>query len=166
MQANDVGPFLLINECKLLTYGYVLHPCLPLTHPRRVECSLCHHSWFQARDKLMEVRDGFELQPFDDHQTSLVEENLRAGRAANFAGEAKIYVGNLDFAVEESDLVEAFSECGEVGEVSVVRDHITGRSRGFAFVTMMTREGGDAAMEKMDGAELKGRNLSVKKPNS
>ena len=131
-----------------------------------VSCSLCGHSWFQARDRLFDIKDGFELVPFEQHQIDLISDNLKAGRKAAFVGEAKLYVGNLDFRVDEADLVELFSKVGSVGEVSIVRHADTGRSRGFAFVTMMTKEDGEKAVNELDGEDLKGRSLQVREPNN
>jgi RNA recognition motif-containing protein len=73
----------------------------------------------------------------------------------------KIYVGNLSFDVTENDLREMFSEHGPVNEINVIMDKMTGRARGFAFVTMNTQEGADAAIEKLNGKEWKGRALTV-----
>jgi RNA recognition motif-containing protein len=70
-----------------------------------------------------------------------------------------LYVGNLAFSTTESDLVAAFSQYGTVAKAQVVMDRDTGRSRGFAFVQMS--DGGEAAIQAMNGAELQGRALTV-----
>ncbi len=70
-----------------------------------------------------------------------------------------LYVGNLAFEVTNDDLREAFAQFGTVTSASVVMDRDTGRSRGFGFVEMS--EGGDKAIESMNGADLKGRKLTV-----
>ncbi len=114
----------------------------------------------------MEVKDGFELVPFEQYQVDLISSNLKAGRRAGYAGAAKLYVGNLAFGVEESDLVELFSKVGGVGEVNIVKNPETGRSRGFAFVTMMTKEDGEKAVSELDGEDLQGRPLQVREPNN
>ena len=67
--------------------------------------------------------------------------NLKNNRPADFTGKSKLYVGNLSFNIKEEDLTEIFGKFGEVGDCSIVRDE-TGRSRGFAFVTMVEEEGG------------------------
>lgn len=131
---------------------------------RRLTCGVCDHSWFQSVDKIFTLRDGFELIPLDEQSLARINSNIEAGRKPSFMGQSKLYVGNLDFKCEESDLLEAFSKVGEVGDVSIVRRE-DGRSRGFAFVTMMTEEGGQKGLE-MDGEELMGRNLLVNTPNS
>jgi len=58
----------------------------------------------------------------------------------------RLYVGNLSFHTTEAALQEAFVACGDVSEVKIVLDRETGRSRGFAFVTMSNNEGARAAM--------------------
>ena len=73
----------------------------------------------------------------------------------------KLYVGNLSFEVTENDLREMLSEHGPVNEVNVIMDKMTGRPRGFAFVTMNTQEGADAAIQKLNGTEWRGRALTV-----
>lgn len=73
----------------------------------------------------------------------------------------KLYVGNLSWNTNEDSLREAFSPYGQVIEVNVVTDRETGRSRGFAFVTMNTSEEASAAIEGLGGAMLDGRPLRV-----
>lgn len=73
----------------------------------------------------------------------------------------KLYVGNLSFNTTENDLQDAFAAHGPVSEVNLMVDRATGRSRGFAFVTMGTPEGAQAAIGSMHGARLDGRELTV-----
>lgn len=73
----------------------------------------------------------------------------------------KIYVGNLSYQTSGEDLEALFSQSGEVTSASIVMDRDTGRSRGFGFVEMATREEGEAAIEALNGAEYQGRNLTV-----
>lgn len=75
--------------------------------------------------------------------------------------ETKLYVGNLSFDVTENDLQDAFSQHGPVSEAKVIMDRETGKPRGFAFVTMATKEGADAAIKAMNGADWHGRALTV-----
>jgi RNA recognition motif-containing protein len=73
----------------------------------------------------------------------------------------RLYVGNLSYHTTEDVLKEAFAQCGEVVDVKLVLDRETGRSRGFAFVTMGSQDAARAAIERMHGTELDGRNLRV-----
>jgi len=73
----------------------------------------------------------------------------------------KLYVGNLSFNTTETDLQDYFSQAGGESEVLLVQDKFTGKSRGFAFVTMGTPEEAKAAAEKLNGADLGGRALTV-----
>jgi RNA recognition motif-containing protein len=73
----------------------------------------------------------------------------------------KLYVGNLSFNTTENDLQDAFAAFGEVSEVNLMVDRMTGRSRGFAFVTMSTPDGAKAAIAGMHGRQLDGRPLTV-----
>lgn len=73
----------------------------------------------------------------------------------------KLYVGNLSFDVIENDLRDLFSQHGPVSEVVVIMDKMTGRPRGFAFVSMATKEGAEAAIQALNGKDWKGRALTV-----
>jgi cold-inducible RNA-binding protein len=72
-----------------------------------------------------------------------------------------IYVGNLSWEVAEEDLRAAFGAFGEVASVNVIKDNFSGRSRGFGFVEMPSKTEGQAAIDGLNGKELKGRNLTV-----
>src|SRR5215510_9550342 len=73
----------------------------------------------------------------------------------------KLFVGNLAYDTTENDLQDAFEVHGPVTEVNLLVDRMTHRSRGFAFITMATREGAEAAMQAMNGAQLHGRSMTV-----
>lgn len=73
----------------------------------------------------------------------------------------KLYVGNLPFQTSSEDLQDMFSQAGTVESASVVEDRDTGRSRGFGFVEMASREEGEAAINQFNGKEINGRNLTV-----
>src|ERR687896_560112 len=73
----------------------------------------------------------------------------------------KLYVGNLSFQTSSEDLRELFSQAGTVQSASVIEDRDTGRSRGFGFVEMASKEEGEAAIAQFNGKEFNGRNLTV-----
>ncbi|MFL6332000.1 MAG: RNA recognition motif domain-containing protein [Pyrinomonadaceae bacterium] len=73
----------------------------------------------------------------------------------------KLYVGNLSFQTSSEDLRDLFAQAGTVESASVVEDRDTGRSRGFGFVEMASREEGEAAINQLNGKEVGGRNLNV-----
>jgi len=73
----------------------------------------------------------------------------------------KLYVGNLSFNTTEDDLRDQFEQFGKVVEVGLVTDRETGRSRGFAFVTMGSASEGEAAIQALEGKDFQGRNLTV-----
>ena len=73
----------------------------------------------------------------------------------------KLYVGNLSFETTENDLQDMFEQHGKVAEVALMMDRTTGRSRGFAFVTMNDATEGNAAMAAFNGKEIQGRTLTV-----
>lgn len=72
----------------------------------------------------------------------------------------KLFIGNLPFSSDESDLQQAFEQFGEIDEIRVITDRETGRSRGFAFITFAESDNANSALT-MDGKELNGRPLRV-----
>jgi RNA recognition motif-containing protein len=74
---------------------------------------------------------------------------------------SKLYVGNLPFASTAQDLEALFGQAGTVSVVEIIFDKFTGRSRGFAFITMGTPEEAQKAVEKFHGHQLEGRALAV-----
>src|SRR5881394_3303020 len=74
---------------------------------------------------------------------------------------AKLFVGNLSFNITENDLQDAFAAPGTVVEANLMMDRATGRSRGFAFITMSSPEEAEKAISALNGASLDGRNLTV-----
>ncbi|MEW6157348.1 MAG: RNA-binding protein [Verrucomicrobiota bacterium] len=73
----------------------------------------------------------------------------------------KLFVGNLAFETSELELQDLFATCGPVNDVNIVTDRSTGRPRGFAFVTMATPEGAQAAIQQLAGKNVNGRELTV-----
>jgi cold-inducible RNA-binding protein len=73
----------------------------------------------------------------------------------------KLYVGNLAFATSETDLQNLFSPHGPVTDVHLPMDRESGRPRGFAFITMATPEGAQAAILALNGKEVGSRRLTV-----
>ena len=73
----------------------------------------------------------------------------------------KLYVGNLSFETTSNELQTLFAQAGTVENVSLIEDRETGRSRGFGFIEMSTKEEGAAAIEKFNGQEVGGRSLKV-----
>lgn len=73
----------------------------------------------------------------------------------------KMYVGNIPFSTSDDELKELFGEFGEVTDVHIPEDRESGRPRGFAFVTMDSKDGMVNAIKDLDGAEFGGRNLRV-----
>ena len=73
----------------------------------------------------------------------------------------KLYVGNLPFSISDQDLEGLFAQAGQVESVSVITDRDTGRSRGFGFVEMESREAAEAAIQQLNGYEMDGRAIVV-----
>lgn len=73
----------------------------------------------------------------------------------------KLYVGNVPFSTTSQDLQNLFAEQGSVESVELIVDKFTGRSRGFAFVSMASAEDAQKAIEAVNGYAMDGRNLTV-----
>jgi RNA recognition motif-containing protein len=73
----------------------------------------------------------------------------------------KLYVGNLSFNTTENELQELFAQAGTVQEVTLMQDKFTGKSRGFAFITMGSDEDAQNAISKFNGQTIEGRPLTV-----
>jgi len=73
----------------------------------------------------------------------------------------KLFVGNLSFNATENQLQDLFAAHGNVIEVDVIMDKFSGRPRGFAFVTMESKEAADAAVQALNGKDVDGRALTV-----
>lgn len=132
---------------------------------RRLECAMCGHSWFQSKDRLLTLRDGFELVDLPENDKNRIQLNLEQGKSPKFMGESKLYIGNVAFECHEQDIQQVFSRVGNVGDVSLVRDE-EGKIRGFGFVTMRTKEEGQRAIDELDGTKVRGRNIAVRESNN
>jgi len=75
--------------------------------------------------------------------------------------EAKLYVGNLPYTTVDGDLQSLFSQAGTVTSAQVIKDRVSGRSKGFAFVEMSSADEAQAAISKFNGHDFNGRALTV-----
>lgn len=91
----------------------------------------------------------------------LLVRTLRRGGSASSDEGKQIYVGNLPYRASDNDIKSFFSEYGNVDQVRIVKNHSTGRSRGYAFVTMSSVSEANKAL-KGHGQELKGRSIVVR----
>jgi RNA recognition motif-containing protein len=74
---------------------------------------------------------------------------------------SKLFVGNLSFNTTENELNDMFAQHGTVVEANLMMDRMSGRPRGFGFVTMSTPEEAQKAIEALNGATVDGRALNV-----
>jgi cold-inducible RNA-binding protein len=72
-----------------------------------------------------------------------------------------IYVGNLSYDSTEQEIQELFSGFGDIASVKVITDKFSGRSKGFAFVEMASKDQAESAIEQLNGKEFKGRTIVV-----
>ena len=73
----------------------------------------------------------------------------------------KLYVGNLPFSITDEKLQEMFAKAGTVQSAKVIMDHVTGRSKGFAFVEMSSEQEATEAISQLNGKDFEGRTLKV-----
>jgi RNA recognition motif-containing protein len=74
---------------------------------------------------------------------------------------AKLFVGNLTFTATENDLQDYFAQAGVVVSVNIMQDRMTGRSRGFAFIEMASKEDAEKAIQMFHSKDFQGRPLTV-----
>lgn len=72
-----------------------------------------------------------------------------------------IYVGNLDYKVEENDLQKVFEEYGSVSSIKIIADKFTGRSKGFGFVEMDDEAAANKAISELNGSQYEDRDIVV-----
>ncbi len=75
--------------------------------------------------------------------------------------QSKIYVGNLPFSTSSDELQDMFGEFGSITQLNVIKDHATGRSKGFAFITFETAAAAEKSVADMNGKKLGDRDLKV-----
>ncbi|XP_018485991.1 29 kDa ribonucleoprotein, chloroplastic [Raphanus sativus] len=126
-----------------------------------VRCSSpAQHSSRFARN--VAVSSDFEVEEenmFTDGDDDSSPPPPRGG--SSFSADLKLFVGNLSFDVDSAQLAQLFESAGTVEMVEVIYDKVTGRSRGFGFVTMSTASEVEAAAQQFNGYELEGRALRV-----
>jgi RNA recognition motif-containing protein len=74
---------------------------------------------------------------------------------------SKLFVGNLTFTATENDLQDHFAQAGVVVSVNIMQDRMTGRSRGFAFIEMSSKEDAEKAIQMFHSKDFQGRPLTV-----
>jgi RNA recognition motif-containing protein len=72
-----------------------------------------------------------------------------------------IYVGNLAYNVTETQLEELFGHHGEVTSVKIIKDHFSGKSKGFGFIEMTDKNAAENSIKELDGKSLENRNIRV-----
>ncbi|XP_059296587.1 29 kDa ribonucleoprotein B, chloroplastic-like [Lycium ferocissimum] len=90
-----------------------------------------------------------------------LEDDVEEVEQPNFSPDLKLFVGNLPFSVDSAALAGLFERAGNVEMVEVIYDKLTGRSRGFGFVTMSSKAEVEAAEQQFNGYEIDGRALRV-----
>uniref|UniRef100_A0ACD5ZTT6 Uncharacterized protein n=1 Tax=Avena sativa TaxID=4498 RepID=A0ACD5ZTT6_AVESA len=119
-------------------------------------------STIEEADKAIETFNRYDISGRLLNVNRAAQRGSRVERPPRqFASAFRAYVGNLPWQAEDSRLVQLFSQHGEVLNATVVYDRETGRSRGFGFVTMASKEDLDSAISALDGEELDGRPLRV-----
>jgi len=158
-------------ESNVARNGAHLSMVAPSVTPASVSCSFsgltlarragANRSSIVARAADLE----FESSPAAEEPSVVPQEESTPPPASPEEG-TKLYVGNIPWSYDSKQLAEVFQDVGDVELVEVIYDRITSQSRGFAFVTMATREEAALAIEKLDGTEIGGRAMKVNFPQS
>lgn len=107
------------------------------------------------------LSDFGQIEEVEEDEGGLSDEGASSYEEPNANPDLKIFVGNLPFSVDSAALAELFERAGDVEMVEVIYDKLTGRSRGFGFVTMSSKEAVEAACQQFNGYEVDGRALRV-----
>ncbi|XWS59670.1 hypothetical protein CRYUN_Cryun08bG0141700 [Craigia yunnanensis] len=151
---------------------------LSLSNPRSISLSLFSLSHkLHAKPLFCSALQSFELLTKKSSSSSRFVRNVSVSSeygqeedlfgsddgegAPSFSPDLKLFVGNLPFNVDSAQLADLFGSAGNVEMVEVIYDKVTGRSRGFGFVTMSTAAEVEAAAQQFNGYELEGRTLRV-----
>jgi hypothetical protein len=105
-----------------------------------------------------ETNKSEQLRSAQTNRLSVIREQILPSEVSK-----RLYVGNLPFTTNETDLIELFGRIGKVDSLNLVRDRETGRVRGFAFVEMANDALARQAIEQLDGQDFGGRRLTVNK---
>ncbi|KAJ6835845.1 29 kDa ribonucleoprotein A, chloroplastic-like [Iris pallida] len=146
-------PNLIPSTSKTLTLTSIPFPSTTLT--------LSHSSSSSPSTFPLLRRSSRSSEPTALTKVAVSSEYGQDEEEASFSPNLKLFVGNLPFDVDSSELAGLFERAGNVEMVEVIYDKITGRSRGFGFVTMSTVEEVEAAAQQFNGYELKGRAMRV-----
>lgn len=115
-------------------------------------------------EKSEERLEGIQAVQEEEPESKPEQESVEGQDYPPLPEGTKLYVGNLPFDIDSEGLAKMFDESGVVEMVEVIYDRSSGRSRGFAFVTMSTVEEAEAAIKKFNGFEIDGRSLRVNFP--
>ncbi|CAN7128421.1 unnamed protein product [Brassica rapa subsp. narinosa] len=127
-----------------LSFSAVKCSSSPAQYPSRFVTHVAVSSDFEVEEDDMFADDGSPPQ-----------------ERSSFSADLKLFVGNLSFDVDSAQLAQLFGSAGTVEMVEVIYDKVTGRSRGFGFVTMSTAAEVEAAAQQFNGYEFEGRPLRV-----
>ncbi|GAB4857155.1 hypothetical protein Ancab_015065 [Ancistrocladus abbreviatus] len=113
-------------------------------------------------DPEQELRDKEEEEATGEYEEDGDENGEKA--ELETADARRLYVGNLPYSMTSNQLAEVFEEAGQVQSVEIIYDRVTDRSRGFAFVTMVSVEEAKEAIRMFDGSQVGGRTVKVNFP--
>lgn len=90
----------------------------------------------------------------------------KAAPAGDTEGTIEIYVGNLSYEVSERDLTKYFGQFGEVASSRIIKNRFNGKSKGYGFVLMRSRNSASSAIRELNGKDIKGRRVVVNEAKS
>eukprot|EP00611_Tribonema_gayanum_P020713 TRINITY_DN3838_c0_g1_i2.p1 TRINITY_DN3838_c0_g1~~TRINITY_DN3838_c0_g1_i2.p1 ORF type:complete len:173 (+),score=42.41 TRINITY_DN3838_c0_g1_i2:966-1484(+) len=158
-------PYIKCGSCSAV---YTIDPQMLGERGRRVQCSVCDHSWFQASERVFRLGNGFSMKDFPEEKLAAIKANLEQGLTAGGApkgngrkGEMTMFVGNLPFSFGEKDLSDLFADHGEVVSAVIIKDNMD-RSKGYGFVEMLNKAQGQAAMDTLHNYQINGRPITVR----
>mmetsp|Transcript_19552 Transcript_19552/g.23739 ORF Transcript_19552/g.23739 Transcript_19552/m.23739 type:complete len:200 (-) Transcript_19552:107-706(-) len=133
----------------------------------RVKCSVCGNIWYQTPDRLNNLFDGFDLEPFPESERERYQRPRPPAPVRRRGEGVSIFIANLAFEASEHDLIELFGSFvnGDLPPDATIVRAEDGRSKGFGFVTLSTDAEAQNAINSLNDTDLFGRTIVVRMGN-
>lgn len=159
------------TECGVCTAVYEIDTAEIGPKGRRVVCEVCGNTWFQRLDRLRVLKPEKKFVEYPVEQKDQLIAKRRDARAdyrarrAGSSNEFAVFVGNLPYDADETKLRDLVRDTCEVASIVIVKDRESGRSKGFGFLNVSSDAEVRTLVDKFDGVQFNGRNLTMRAGN-
>lgn len=130
----------------------------------KVQCEICGNVWYQTAKRLNSVYSHFELVPYPEEMKALW--TGVNGERKRREGAVVLFVANLPYNCAERDISDFFAYRGVADPITQLARSPDGRSRGFAFVEVVSQRDAEKAIDDLDGVKFRGRPIVVRLSDS